>query len=100
MTKPVLWVKVVLRVGLVRVFCDKGLGGPFIIQISSFIILNHLSEQSIQSIRVLEGEPFFLDLAGGLTFLVDKEAGALATTSCTGVVILNGEAFGERKSLA
>ena len=45
MTKPVLWVRVVLGVGVVRVFCDRGLGGPFIIRISSFIFLNHLSEE-------------------------------------------------------
>ena len=104
MAKPVLWVRVVLRVGVVNVFCNRGLGGPFIIWISSFIFLNHLSEQSIQSLGSLwiasKGESFFLDLTGGLTFLVDEEASASATAFCTAVVIFNGEAFGERKSLA
>ena len=44
-----------------------------------------------------------MDLTGGLTFLADEEAGASsasATICCTRVVILNGEALGEGKSLA
>ena len=66
---------------------------------SSLIILVSKAYKASGSLRIAsEGEPFFLDLTGDLTFLVDEEAGASGTAFCTGVVILNGEAF-ERKSL-
>ena len=50
-----------------------------------------------------KGEPFFLDLTGGATFLVDEEAGVSGASTiafCTGIVIFNGEAFEARKSLS
>ena len=49
MSKLILWVRIDL---VVRIFCNRDLGGLFIIWIGSFIFLNHFRQQSEQSIRI------------------------------------------------